>query len=167
MTTVQPTRLDSKVSLLGEQVARKLSRRKFLAKGTQLAALTVASTALVQFTNMPTAAASTCGCSPPHQRFCTGCQDTLQVTCPAGCSKCTTADGCPGASGCSYPSGYWVGCSGMGVCHNGYNICYDCKCPGCSNTCGCGSSCRCCNCCSAEDLRREQARYDALAQAGL
>lgn len=155
-------KVDEKLSVLSEGLARKVSRRRFLARGVTGVGATIAATTLMEFEGMPAARASTCGCSPPRGVFCGGCQNANSVTCPAGCSVCTRGQ----CSGCIYTSGYWVGCSGQGTCGNGYNVCYDCKCGSCSGTCGCGSNCRCCGCCSPAELWKEQARYEELALLG-
>jgi hypothetical protein len=144
-----------------EQLARGLSRRRFLSKLSRTAAATAIVLAGGEFVAPSVASALLeLGCSFPGGVRCANCPGT---GCPAGYSACTTASGC---GPCVYATGSWVGHSGYGTCKNGYNRCYDCWNGSCANTCGCGSICLCCTCCSPAEVMAEMNReQNALAAA--
>lgn len=137
--------IDTRISHITEDFARKISRRKVLGKGLKTIAGTVAGMSLGMFWGLPSAHAA-CSCSFPGCGNCSCRGKTCPSRgCPSGCTVCTTADGC---AGCIYASGYWVCCQACcGTCNLGYQLCYDCKCTGCGGTCGCKSNCLCgCGC---------------------
>jgi len=101
--------------------------------------------------------------------------------CPSGYILCKQTGACgtpPRAGGvgggvanrdgkwCEWCGGSWVACNGAGKFGNGYFICYDCvgssSSSSCNNWCTCLSECICCNCTSAQDVRAEQRRIQAL-----
>jgi hypothetical protein len=155
---------DKHVSILSESLARMLTRRKMAGTTVKGLFTTVAAATLGQLPNLGEVHAS-CHCTcddcwttgypcdhigypcPPHY-------------CPSGCVTCYIGD-CGGW--CTYTSGTWVSCSGLGKCGRGYRICRDCKCPHCSHKCSCLSAIVCENCCTAQDVRSEMARLAAMA----
>lgn len=157
--------IDRNLSVLTEGIARRFGRRQVLVTGSKGLFATVAALAVGQVIKPQDALAGGCTCSwlggvgnanCPSQGGCPS------FGCPAGCSTCTTADGC---SGCIYDSGSWVSCSGLGTCGNGYQLCVDCKCGSCSSTCTCLQGCTCCGCCRPADFEAELRRIAELSAA--
>lgn len=150
--------LDKRISTFTESVTRRISRRKALANTTKGLFATIAGIAFGELSNIKNAFASSCNCTG-HICACGG----NGLTCPSNCTTCTSSDWCNGY--CDHPNGYWVSCSGLGRCGNGYYVCIDCKCPGCNNTCTCLAGCFCCNCCNHADVEAEMRRVAALLSA--
>src|SRR5947207_2070983 len=126
---------DKQVSILTEAIARKFHRRQMVGTTVKGLFATVAAATVGQLANVGQAfAATTCTCD---EGWTTGhrCSywghpcpytSTTATQCPSGCSTCYS----PGCNGwCSYSSGHWVSCSGLGTCGKGYKLCWDCKCP--------------------------------------
>jgi hypothetical protein len=164
--------LDDQVSVVSEDFARRLTRRKFIlrtAKGvvTGMAAISLGS--LVGMKNAFAAQNVTGnGCCYITPGVTLGCKHSAQggvdcgahgfgncpsAGCPSGCQRCYS-NTCPEI--CSYSSsqmnGCWVGYSGYCDCGFGYKLCCDCQCTSCSRTCTCLSQVICCGCCAEADL---------------
>jgi len=145
---------DKQVSIFTESFARKLNRRKMVATTVKGLFATVAATAVGQFTNFGQAFAASCTCD---EGWTTGhtcgyygyqyrCPHNTSLTngCPSTCSVCTINDSTHGCGGwCTYTSGNWVSCSGLGTNGKGYKLCWDCHCPtgSCKHKCSCLSGC--------------------------
>jgi hypothetical protein len=151
-------RLDANVGALAERVARRVSRRTALRSAVLGGAASLAAMAIGEQPAM----AEVCHCGPT--RRCDGCAG---VGCPEGyrlCKGSGTSD-CFNGQGyrCEWPQGTWIACMGMGKGY-GYKICYDCiGHGGCADWCTCLSECVCCACKTADDVRAEQHRIQALA----
>jgi hypothetical protein len=154
-------RADTSVSILSEDVARKLSRRQALSRGVKGIATAAAALSIGELVRPSIASAvnCTCSCNPPFGCLCgSSCMNKTcpQNGCPSGCTICTTADGCGG--NCPYDHGFWICCTGCGSCGLGYYVCYDCKCGSDCNSgslCGCKSNCRCSGCCSRSEVKAQ------------
>lgn len=149
---------DQETRLALEEFARRIDRRGFLKRASMTLFAAAAATALGSLANATRVYAShaACQCHPPNGVYCSGCPSTTEGGCPSGCSVCTSSSGCSLAK-CPYSSGNWSSC-GCGICGAGCVVCYDCKCPGCSNICGCVSTCLCCNCCGPQAIAEEMER---------
>lgn len=147
---------DQNTSVLSESTARQLSRRAFLIQAVKGLVAAVAGLTLGQFTVGAAEAACTCG----GQSCASIGKSCPSSGCPSNCTVCKNTTGC---SKCTYPTGYWVSCTGQGACGNGYRLCYDCKCGTCdSGVCYCLTTCFCCNCCSPADVEAEMQRLVAM-----
>ena len=151
--------LDEHLSMLSESLARRLNRRKALVNTAKGLFAAVTGIALGQLTSITNAFAVSCTCTG---NICT-CDGGTGTSCPSGCTTCTSSSGC--GSYCDHSNGYWVSCSGLGKCGNGYKICIDCKCGSCSNLCTCLSACICCGCCNPKDVEAEMRRVAAALSA--
>ena len=153
--------LDEKVLAASASMARMLSRRSLLARALQGSAATLAALTMGTMTGVKDSFATTCthcgnwfgsgcsGCSPQ----CSGCPSN---GCPSGRSICKAGQCRP----CEYSNGYWVACSGGGICGGAFKLCYDCKNSSCG-VCTCLSSWLCTGCCSAADVRETMAAIQA------
>jgi hypothetical protein len=147
--------LDRRISILAEDVSRRLSRRQLVLKSVKTA---VAATAAVTAGSLAGASrafggALACDCALPGCGNCSCRNKTCPSNgCPSGCMVCKTGDGC---SQCNHNDGNWIACSGLGTCGLGYRLCWDCRCTGCGAKCGCKSVCLCCQCCSPSDVEAE------------
>ena len=156
---------DKRISILSESLARALNRRKIVGNTVKGLFATVAGATLGRLTS-PGEASAACACTcddcwtngHPCNHYGYPCPSHY---CPGGCTTCTRHNWCGGW--CSYSSGKWVSCSGLGVCGQGYRICRDCKCPNCRVKCSCRSAITCYSCCSAADIRNEAERIAALS----
>jgi len=153
------TRFDEATSVVGEELARKISRRHILARSIKGLATFGAALSVGEIIRGPILAdAACCGhygfCAADYGYTCPG-----GGGCPSGCSVCTTTH-----CGCVHPFGYWTACSGQGTCGNGYVVCYDCNCTSCSQKCTCQSSCICCGCCTPAHAQAEADRLHELAR---
>jgi hypothetical protein len=140
-------RSDRAVSHAAEDVGRRLARREFLSKGMKqtaglIAALTVGNLARPGLA--VAGAVNDCGdssfqCMYPGGVHCTGTYGQCPSKgCPSGCTKCHFGD----CGVCPYADGSWVCCRNCCQGGTGYILCFDCKCPGCANKCGCTSDCQ-------------------------
>ncbi len=154
--------LDKHISIVTESVARALSRRTVLARATKGLVATIAGVTLGELMNVREAFAVSCNCHPANGTYCSNCPNG--VGCPSGCSACTGTDYCGGW--CTWDHGWWLSCSGLGSCGNGYRICTDCKCPNCgsnnTSVCTCLSAIICQNCCTREQVAAEARRLAAM-----
>ncbi len=172
--------IDENISILMESTARVLKRRRFLGGMIKGVAAATAGLTLGTFWDIRSAFATRC---PP--KGCSGCQTSCDCCyiggdyeancrhwshacpftgCPSGCSVCTGTDSCGGL--CIYSNGSWCACNCLGICHNGYQICTDCKCNSCTGyLCTCRSGCICCSCCNPKDVEAEMRRIAALSAA--
>lgn len=164
-------KLDNQINIFAEAVARNLSRRCFLSSAVKATVAATAALTLGIFSEVKSAFAidwSTCnpqcncnwaggsGNANCPQRG--GCPNT---GCPSGCSVCTSSSGC--GTICNYSDGAWCACNGLGRCGNGYKLCLDCKCNGCSYICTCRSGIICGNCCTHKDVEEEMRRLATVA----
>lgn len=148
----EETGLDSSVGKLVETVHRRISRRNALRTAVIGGVGTFASLAVGQ----SPAGAISCDCGPSPR-----------------CSSGQGGDGCPSGKSlckkptcsCEWTSGYWVACTGFGLCKNGYELCYDCHSSGSCTICTVLSGIYCSGCCSATDLREEQHRIQESLRA--
>lgn len=162
---------DKQTSIVTEQIARVLSRRRMLASSVKVTAMAVAGATVGTFLNIKAAFADpTCTCdwyNGSGQANCpgtSGCNPPGAV-CPTGCTPCTSSDVCSnGNYYCNWSTGYWTSCTGLGACHGGTKQCADCKCPNCSHVCTCLSNCICCTCCTPQQVEAEMRR---LVAAGM
>ena len=162
---------DKQTSILSEQIARSLSRRRVLATSVKVTVAAVAGATVGTFLNSKAAFAANCTCNwygGSGNANCpgtSGCNPSGGNICPTGCTPCTSSDYCrSGYYACIYAGGYWVSCTGLGNCGAGSRECADCKCPNCSHVCTCLSNCICCNCCTPQQVEAEMRR---LAAAGM
>lgn len=147
--------LDRAVGDATETLTRRLTRRDVVRRAVLGGATGIAFFSIGQ----RSAFAAGCQCGPTSR--CSGCPSD---GCPSGYSLCKkpSSGNCTNNQGynCIYPSGYWIACSGLGFCGNGYETCYDCIGPsGCAGWCTCLSSCYCCECCTPEQVRAEALRF--------
>lgn len=164
-------KLDNQISIFAETVARNLSRRCFLSSAVKAAVAATAALTLGIFSEVKSAFAidwTTCKSGCPcnwaggsGNANCPNVGGCPSTGCPSGCSVCTTSSGC--GSICDYSDGAWCSCNGLGTCGNGYKLCLDCKCNGCSYICTCRSTCICCNCCTHKDVEDEMRRLAGVA----
>lgn len=152
------SQFDELVSRVTERNARTLTRSSFLVRAARGATVATAAIAAGNLFGVKKAFADDCSCTYPFGAECPNCNGTR---CPDPYGPCTSLSGC---AGCPHDNGNWVTCTGLGVCGNGYVICWDCYTGSCGsgNVCGCGGTCVCCNCCSPQDVAAEQARIHGL-----
>ena len=164
-------KLDNTISILTESAVRAISRRCLIASAVKGVVAATAALTLGIFTEAKSALAidwttcnSSCTC---HWAGGSGNANCPQrggcpnYGCPSGCSVCTTSSGC--GSICNYSDGAWCACNHLGTCGNGYKLCVDCRCNGCSYICTCRSACYCCSCCTTKDVEEEMRRLAALS----
>lgn len=139
-----PRGIDHRISEISEDANRRIDRRDFLrtfvrrAAGVA-AALSIADLAAIRQA-LATETEALCQCAYPGCGHCTTClnKQCPRRGCPSGCTKCTRND----CAGCPYGDGSWVCCTNCcGSDGSGYLLCFDCKCPGCAQMCGCRSNC--------------------------
>ncbi|MGI8447987.1 MAG: hypothetical protein ACR2MP_12570 [Streptosporangiaceae bacterium] len=161
--------LDTHISDISEQAARRLSRRGALRAAVVSSVAGIGAVALGQAPAMATEKCSKglqCG---PTKR-CSGCGGASNG-CPSGYHLCKSSGECaygkknPNKQGyyCEWASGSWIACNGAGTSGAGYYVCYDCVDQGCSGWCTCLSGCICCKCTTAAELKAEQKRQQMLA----
>src|SRR6266511_238823 len=154
---------DATIVQLTDNAVRRLGRRRALFMGMKYAAAAVAGVAIA---NLPARRAyADTVCHPPHGTWCSayGYSCPSGGGCPSQCLVCKSSDGC---GVCPWSSGYWFTDTGTcGICGQGFKLCYDCRCTGCSSTCGCMSGCLCSGCCSPAEVKQEIARVRAEAAA--
>lgn len=149
-------RLDNRISVLSEHLARSFSRRRLLAAGIKGGFATIAAATLGTLTHVGEAFAVCC--SGPNMN-CPGQPSCPSGGgCPSGCSACINNE----CSGCPHSNGQWS-CA-CGTCGLGTRLCTDCKCPNCSARCTCYSACSCSTCCSPADVEAEMARLAISAR---
>lgn len=158
---------DATIAQWTDGAVRRLGRRRLLFTGMKYAAAAVAGVAIADLPARKAAAADFV-CHPPGVGWCSayGYSCPSGGGCPSpGCLVCTSSSGC-GTNSCPHSSGYWFTDTGTcGICHQGFKLCYDCKCTSCSSLCGCMSGCLCSGCCSPADVKQEIARVRAEAAA--
>jgi hypothetical protein len=164
MMEERSTRTDRRIGQWLEDASRRLGRRKVLTNGLKGVAAAVAAVTVGTWPGRAVAHPGHPYCHYPGHGHCSnlGKSCPLNGGCPSGCYVCTTSSGC---GGCIYSSGYWATSSHCGICGEGFKLCYDCRCTGCSRTCGCASKCLCSGCCRREDVEREMERAMAEAAA--
>jgi hypothetical protein len=131
---------DRTLSHSTEDVVRRLSRRDFVSRSVKRAAAITAGLSLGSLAGLTTAQAGSCTCIYPNNCNCNTCGglNCPDRGCPPSCTKCRDTD----CGVCIYADADWVCCSNCcGPEGDGHKLCYDCKCPGCGNTCGCKSNC--------------------------
>lgn len=139
---------DRTVSLWGEGLARRIDRRAFLRRSLRALGIATAGATVGTFFN-PSAALAECSCNGGSQ-LCGPQFPTGKQGCPTGCTVCRDGD----CGACAYISGWWRCCSNCcGTYGHGYKLCYDCKCPNCTNWCVQKSGCLCAQCTSPADVR--------------
>jgi hypothetical protein len=148
--------LDRSLSQLTEDVARQLTRRRFLLRGVKVVSGTLAGLSIGSFAGLHSDEAAACSCSYVGCGNCSCRGKTCPNNgCPSGCSPCLKGD----CVECPHPSGAWVCCSSCcGVCGLGSYYCYDCRCSGCGQLCGCKTGCLCSGCCTPGEVKEEFAR---------
>lgn len=150
--------LDESAGVLGEHLARGLSRRSVLVRGFKLVAAAASAVSVGSLATYTAAKANTCcgfygDCAPDYCQSDGGCN--------AACNYCTSSNGCVHATGCWQST--LTGCTNMGTCGNGYIVCCDCWCAG--NKCTCQSGCICCGCCTPKEVQAEVQRLHAEQMA--
>jgi hypothetical protein len=157
------SRVDEGLSVLGEQVARRLSRRSFLWKG--LSGMTVAAAAVAsgEISRVTDVAAIDCSCMYGLGHC--GCDGSC-TSCEAfGWTTCTPNNDCDNGNLCFWSSGGWVAgngaCTGFGSCGNGFRECIDCLGGSCGPYCTGLTRVFCEGCCSPADVRAEVLRLVA------
>lgn len=142
---------DRQVSIWSESFARKFNRRKMVGGAVKGVVATVAAATVGQLANFGEAFAATCTCDDgwttghPCGYYGFPCPHNTSLVdgCPSSCSVCVH----PNCGGwCTYTSGHWVSCSGLGSSGKGYKLCWDCyKCGRvggvCQPKCSCLSGC--------------------------
>ena len=156
---------DTQISLLTEDVVRKVSRRQALIRGVKGMSAVVAGLSVGSLIRTEEAfAACSCSCTYPGCGHCSCRGKTCPFNgCPSGCIQCTSTD-CPGTS-CIYGDANWICCFGCGQ-GSGFYRCWDCRCTGCGTLCGCKSGCLCSGCRTAEDVKAYLDSERELALAG-
>jgi hypothetical protein len=144
--------VDKRISVLGEELARRLNRRQVLEHGVKGLAAAVGAMTIGSLSGIKEAFAITCNCNWIQGKHCTNCPPANPY-CGSGCSICTSTDWCSGW--CIYSGGQWISCTGFGPCGNGYKVCTDCKCNSCSNMCTCLSAILCNGCCSPAEVQAD------------
>lgn len=153
------TKFDGYVEKTTGRMVRIITRRDALRTAILTGAATVGTVALGMRPAMATVTCpAQCCCSP----FCSGCPG---VGCPSGYHLCKRPECYPGY--CEWYDGSWVHCKGYGNCGNGYTLCQDCRHNNhpCSSVCICVSQVICGQCCTQQDVRREEQRIRELLAA--
>lgn len=151
--------IDKSISVLGEEVARRVSRRVAVSKAIGSVTGVAAALSLGSLVKPSTGWAGGCTCNWIRRCSEIGytCPGTTQA-CPVGCQICYQGD----CSECPYPSGSWVSCN-CGPGGAGAKLCYDCFCFGCGGgTCTCLTSCICGGCRSPQDVVQYMAENGLL-----
>lgn len=149
--------MDAQIGQAAEWVTRKIDRRTVLRAGMLSGVATIGALALGQRPARATNCGPVCGPSP---RCSEGCPS---LGCPAGHTLCKKPPST--CRDCTYSSGSWVRCTGLGACGNGYTLCQDCVPTGSCSVCTCESGVRCGNCCSPADVQAEQQRLREFTAA--
>jgi hypothetical protein len=157
--------IDEKISVRAESIARLMERRKFISTAAKGVVAVAAAVALGSFTGIKKAFADSCTCDWALGNHCFG--ERVEFTCPSGCSTCTSINGQPSCNGwCNWASGYWVSCSGLGVCGHGWRLCLDCECNNdCGNLCTLLTGIFCNGCCTSMQVEEEMRRLHLLTQS--
>lgn len=163
--------LDRQISVLSEELARNLNRRRFLINGVKGLAAAAAAVSIGGLTNLREVFAVTCTCNWINGSGNSNCPHWSYPCptyggCPSGCSFCTINDLPRGSNGfgcygwCNYSGGQWISCNNLCNCGNGYRVCSDCKCSTCNGyLCTCLSSgVICCGCCTPQEVQAEMAK---------
>lgn len=144
-------KIDRALSVAGDGLVRRMSRREALGRGAKGAGATLAALAVGDLIAAQSARAAECSCGP--SRYCDSCPDgSGGVYCNSSRTRCTSGD-CPGY--CPWGDGQWVSCHGCGPGSGSYRVCSDCRTAECANVCTCLSTCFCTGCNSVNEMLQD------------